>query len=70
MEISLRNPEIVVCIVLLVTSNRAYMHVSNKAGLCKVPEIEKEVIYGQGLPRWLSGEESASSAGDAGLITG
>ena len=46
------------------------MHVSNKAGLCKVPEIEKEVIYGQGLPRWLSGEESASSAGDAGLITG
>ena len=35
------------------------MHVSNKAGLCKVPEIEKEVIYGQGLPRWLSGKESA-----------
>ena len=30
------------------------MHVSNRAGLCKVSEIEKDVIYGQGLPRWLS----------------
>ena len=35
------------------------MHVSNRAGLCKVSEIEKDVIYGQGLPRWLSGKESA-----------
>ena len=35
------------------------MHVSNRAGLCKVSEIEKDVIYGQGHPRWLSGKESA-----------
>ena len=35
------------------------MHVSNRAGLCKVPEIEKDLTYGQGLPRRLSGKESA-----------
>ena len=35
------------------------MHVSSRAGLCKVPEIEKDGTYGQGLPRRLSGKASA-----------